>query len=425
MDSRTYHVGPSRISLVFDNILNSKAQVLVSSDDYMLSMGGGVSAAIRITAGSALTSEAQKAVPAKAGDVVVTSGGGLKARYVFHAVTIGLGKHGLEPGMIVRQATQKAMRLLPMLNCRSIAFPAIGTGAAGIPFETTAAEMAGALIAGLLESPYPLEVDLFLGRATADVEHFFNVFEAFAADKLGLLTTRSAATLALQPPSDERGGQASAMLRHLDARRNELEARLLPALEPGAAVDPAGIQKLRSQLAEVQELRRGYEAGNAGVPAPEPARSDSVFVSSTSNDLQPYRQAVEKVVSGLGLKFIGMEDFGASAEAPATLIRRKVDESDHYVGIIGMRYGYVDPGSGLSMTELEYRQAVASRKDIFLFVMDKDAPITAGMVETDPQGYAKLLEFRGRIMKAHTCGLFNGPEDLSKKVGRTLAELKR
>ena len=420
--SRTYQVGRSSISLVFDNILKSETQVLVSSDDYMLSMGGGVSAALRIGAGDALVAEAAKAVPAKPGDVVVTSAGKLRARYVFHAVTIGPRRLELGAAAIVRLATQKAIALLPRLGCRSIAFPAIGTGVAGIPFEVAAAEMAGALVSGLLEADGALEAQLYLGRGGTDAQRFFGVFEEFARKTLGLAAAETSSGRRLESPADRRGGQVYAMLRHLDSRRLDLETQFLRSSE-NAAQEPEAASRLRAQLDELGALRRGYEEELVGA-ATGGATAGSVFVSSTSVDLKPHRQAVRSVIDGLGLKFIGMEDFAASGLPPATLIRRKVVESDHYVGIIGMRYGYVDPCSGLSMTELEYRQAVSSAKPIFLFVMDKNAPITAGMVETDPQGFAKLVEFRERVLKAHTCGLFNAPEDLTQKVGLALKTLR-
>ena len=58
------------------------------------------------------------------------------------------------------------------------------------------------------------------------------------------------------------------------------------------------------------------------------------------------------------------------ATPPADLIRRKVDESEVYLGILALRYGHVDPGTGLSMTELEYRQALARGKPMHMFVID-------------------------------------------------------
>jgi hypothetical protein len=211
------------------------------------------------------------------------------------------------------------------------------------------------------------------------------------------------------------------MLRHLDARRSKLEAELIQTLADNEAPDAARLAVLKGQLDQIQSLRRGYEAEIVpGETLRQSVAPDSVFVSSTSADLKPYRQAVRDAIESLKLNFVGMEDFGASAPAPADLIRQRVCQSESYVGIIGMRYGYVDPGTGLSMTELEYRQAIASAKPMYMFVMDDHAPITAGMVETDAVRFARLLEFKSRVMKDHTCALFTGPADLASKARTTL-----
>src|SRR5262249_58833150 len=108
-------------------------------------MGGGVSRALLCAGGARVAADASKLVPAQVGDVLVSSAGDLPAKYILHAVTLGIGRIEMPPAAIVRQASQRAVRLLPALGCRSIAFPAIGAGAAGIPSETVAAEMATAL----------------------------------------------------------------------------------------------------------------------------------------------------------------------------------------------------------------------------------------------------------------------------------------
>ncbi|MHC4140799.1 MAG: DUF4062 domain-containing protein [Planctomycetota bacterium] len=175
------------------------------------------------------------------------------------------------------------------------------------------------------------------------------------------------------------------------------------------------------RLQEIQALRHNYEA-ELVVSREEsvPGVAESVFVSSTSSDLKEHRRAARSVIEKLQLKFIGMEEFAPTAQAPADLIRQKVRESQVYLGMLGLRYGYVDPGSGLSMTELEYRQAIASDKKICMFVMDQNAPIVASMVEDDASRFAKLLDFRSRVMKAHTCALFTDPQDLAQRAENTL-----
>ena len=58
MNSRTYAVGRSKITLLFGDTTTSQAEALVSSDDYLLSMGGGVSAAIRRVGGPHVAADA-------------------------------------------------------------------------------------------------------------------------------------------------------------------------------------------------------------------------------------------------------------------------------------------------------------------------------------------------------------------------------
>ena len=84
---RTYQVGKSTLTLEFGDITASRADVLVSSDDSYLTMGGGVSLAIQRAAGQGILLEVAKNIPAKLGDVVVTGAGSLSAKHVFHAVT--------------------------------------------------------------------------------------------------------------------------------------------------------------------------------------------------------------------------------------------------------------------------------------------------------------------------------------------------
>jgi uncharacterized protein DUF4062 len=76
-----------------------------------------------------------------------------------------------------------------------------------------------------------------------------------------------------------------------------------------------------------------------------------VFVSSTWQDLQPERRAVETALQRMrGTKFTGMEYFGSRDESTYHASLDEVDKSHVYVGIFGARYG-----SGI--TEAEYRRA--------------------------------------------------------------------
>lgn len=435
-DERTYHVARSRITIRFDDITTSRAEVIVSSDDFRLSMGGGVSGAISRAAGQAIESEADKLVPARLGDVLVTSGGSLPARYILHVITIGPGLSDIPSDAIVRQATLKVMDLLPRLGCRSVAFPAIGTGAAHIAPEVAAAQMAETITSVLLDVNEPLYVELYLldRRGRNIVEPFFRGFEEHLERRLGLETSTAHGDIRLEEPinsSDrsiddaerERRQQISVMLRHLDARRNAIEASLLSQLTQSGDPPVESLRTTQNELAELQRLRRSYEEELQLVAPSLPERKDSVFLSSTSIDLHPHRKALRELITQLGFTYIGMEDFTPTAQPPTDLIRGKVSEAGIYLGVLGMRYGFIDTASGLSMTELEYRQALASKKEILMFVMDKSAPITVEMVESDPTGYARLLDFRTTVLTSHVCGLFTDVRDIVRRAEPALRQL--
>ena len=89
MDSRQYTFNKSTLTVKFDNILDTQAEVIVSSDDCYVTMGGGVSRAILHTGGEVIIKDAQKMVPIPLGDVLVTTAGKLEhQKYVFHCIMI-------------------------------------------------------------------------------------------------------------------------------------------------------------------------------------------------------------------------------------------------------------------------------------------------------------------------------------------------
>ena len=181
LKSRTYAFARSNLTLTFGSITDSKAEVIVSSDDAHISMGGGVSHSIHLAGGDEICRDAAKNIPAQVGDVVVTTAGQLPAKYIFHAITIG-DTH-LSPAAILRGAVSKCFDLLDLLNLQSIAFPAIGAGAAGFGYEDVAVEMANIIAPRLLNSSTAIECTIFLFDrfGTIDPKDFLTFFEEFAA----------------------------------------------------------------------------------------------------------------------------------------------------------------------------------------------------------------------------------------------------
>lgn len=170
---RVYKINNSTLRVIFGDITTSKTDVIVSSDDAYLTMGGGVSKAIRICACDDIYKDTKKHIPASLGDVIVTSAVNLSHKYVFHAITISKNNRMLRwaerpsdpqdvQKFIVKHAVDKCCTLLASLGLNSIAFPAIGAGSARIPYDLVAKEMAESLTANLYATEEQLSVELYL-----------------------------------------------------------------------------------------------------------------------------------------------------------------------------------------------------------------------------------------------------------------------
>jgi O-acetyl-ADP-ribose deacetylase (regulator of RNase III) len=247
---RTYHIAGNRLTIDVGSVLDVAAEVVVSSDDYQLTMGGGVSAAIRMAAGNALALDTSKAVPRDVGDVVVTTAGALPARYVFHVVTIG-PRQWEDPGFVpdvaelVRRATRTCLELMQPLGVRSIVFPALGTGTAGYPVEASAAAMAEVVNDILSHTSWPIDVSIMLmSRTLASPMQYVAFYEEFAR-RVPLVSMHEIA----QPPP-VRAGQAAPVksdLLELEQQRQKLEQELID------------LQQDKEDAAHEAELRAALE----------------------------------------------------------------------------------------------------------------------------------------------------------------------
>lgn len=66
-DEKAYQFGKSRLIIKFGDITSAMTDVIVSSDDAYLSMGGGVSASILRAGGDAIARDARKTFLARWG----------------------------------------------------------------------------------------------------------------------------------------------------------------------------------------------------------------------------------------------------------------------------------------------------------------------------------------------------------------------
>jgi tetratricopeptide (TPR) repeat protein len=153
-----------------------------------------------------------------------------------------------------------------------------------------------------------------------------------------------------------------------------------------------------------------------------------LFLSSTYQDLHEHRKRVIEAIdrlrhNGVDVEWFGMEAFGARDGLSTDACVKFVDECDLYVGFFGVRYGSLDPKSGKSMTEVEYRRAVEKNKSRLIFLIDeKNARIAPSDFEPSPEGQAKLRALKEDLKKDRVVDSFTSPEDLVSKFVTALTQ---
>lgn len=120
---------PTRIVFVKGDITEMAVDAIVNAANTELTMGAGVAAAIRQKAGERIEEDCERLAPIRLGAAAVTTGGSLKAHFVIHAA----GRRPGEPATAesIRLATRAALMRAEEKAIRSVALPALGTGAAG------------------------------------------------------------------------------------------------------------------------------------------------------------------------------------------------------------------------------------------------------------------------------------------------------
>lgn len=172
MESRTYTFNKSTLTVRFGNIIETQAEVIVSSDDCYVCMCGGVSGAIFQAGGESIMRDAQKMVPVPLGDVIVTTAGNMKhQKYVFHCITIDkkrrmdiMSSKVTEDDVLnylLQHAVDKCFQLMLAMGLTSIAFPTIGAGSAKIPIQKVIEQISEAIARNLSRTNKTLNVELY------------------------------------------------------------------------------------------------------------------------------------------------------------------------------------------------------------------------------------------------------------------------
>ena len=170
------------------DITAQTTDAIVNAANSSLMGGGGVDGAIHRRGGSAILDECKHYVSAHgrlpAGHAMITGGGQLLAKYVIHTVgPIYRDGRNQEPELLA-SCHRECIRIADENGIRTLAFPAISTGAYGYPLHEAAAIAVNSILDALETAAHVENVRFVLFDAAA-VKAFVRAAETIANGRSG------------------------------------------------------------------------------------------------------------------------------------------------------------------------------------------------------------------------------------------------
>ncbi|MDO4940940.1 MAG: macro domain-containing protein [Erysipelotrichaceae bacterium] len=145
------------IKLLKESVVHQDTDAIVNAANKYLRCGGGVCGAIFQNAGYGLQEECDTLHGCKTGDVKITKGYDLKAKFIFHAVGPEYS-HCKEDELLLANCYKRCMDLVRDNNLKSISFCCISTGIFGYPLYEASKIAINTVKKWLEENDYDVEV---------------------------------------------------------------------------------------------------------------------------------------------------------------------------------------------------------------------------------------------------------------------------
>ena len=120
-----------------DIVAQDDIEAVVNAANAQLKTGGGVAGAIHSAAGSELKKECRPLAPISPGEAVITGGYKLPNKFIIHTLGPVYGRDKPEAELL-KKSYLNSLKTAEKNKIKSIAFPAISTGAFGYPVKEAA-----------------------------------------------------------------------------------------------------------------------------------------------------------------------------------------------------------------------------------------------------------------------------------------------
>jgi len=174
----------NRIAVIQGDITQQRVDAIVNAANTTLLGGSGVDGAIHRAAGPGLLEECRLLGGCETGEAKITGGYSLQARWVIHTVgPVWCGGTQGEADLLAR-CYRNSLRLAEQYSLRTIAFPAISTGAYRFPSEQ-ATDIAVHEVAGFIKGTSSVEKVTFVCFNERIYAEYLGAVEATAASSNG------------------------------------------------------------------------------------------------------------------------------------------------------------------------------------------------------------------------------------------------